>query len=96
LQQQPGMLYVVLYSGHQLQDAAPLLVVPPAVAQELHILFSHMLLQQQQQQQQQPVAGGAASAEVQQAHCQQVRAVKRLAPAEHTTCMSLLDRLHVV
>jgi hypothetical protein len=57
------MLYVVLYSGQLLQDAAPLLVVPPAVAQELQALFAHMQQQQQQQQlqqQQQPHGPDAA------------------------------------
>jgi hypothetical protein len=50
---QPGMLYVVLYSGQLLQDAVPLLVVPPAVAQELQALFAHMQQQHQLQQEQQ-------------------------------------------
>lgn len=58
------MLYVVLYSGQLLQDAAPLLVVPQAVAQELQALFEDM--------QQQTAADAAEPTEEQAASHTQV------------------------
>lgn len=60
----PDVLYVVLYSGQLLQDAAPLLVVPLAVAQELQALFEDM--------QQQPAADGTEPTEEQAAGHAQV------------------------
>jgi hypothetical protein len=74
------MLYVVLYSGQLLQDAAPLLVVPQAVAQELQTLFEDM-----QQQQPEPGGGGASVSQEQQAYRKQVtfHACCLLAPARH-------------
>lgn len=48
-----GVLYLALYWGPQLQDAAPLLVLPDNICQELHGLFMTMCTAQNQQQQQQ-------------------------------------------
>lgn len=67
-----GVLYVVLFWGTQLQDAAPLLVLPEDTAGELHELFMNMCAvrqrenlqqaeQQQSRQQQQLYTGPAVS-----------------------------------